>query len=119
MQPPLRSRKKSLSDVGVFRLCVYRRGRLCEKSTAPAKPATMARTPILMFMKHLSNAPDVSALRELLTTVNVVGCAGKGRVGHQVDGQSGDVLRADHAADRERRAELLAPRIQLIAEQGC
>ena len=45
-----------------------------------------------MFMKHLSNAPDVSALRELLTTVNVVGCAGKRRAGHQVDGERGDVL---------------------------
>ena len=35
-----------------------------------------------------------------------------------MDGQGGDVRWADHAADRERRAELLAPSLQLIAEQG-
>jgi hypothetical protein len=36
-----------------------------------------------------------------------------------MDGWGRDVRWADYAADQERRAELLAPRIQLIAEQGC
>jgi hypothetical protein len=36
-----------------------------------------------------------------------------------VDGQCGDVGRADDAADGQRRAELLAARVQLIAEDRC
>ncbi len=39
---------------------------------------------------------------ELLATVYVVGRAGQRGVGHEVDGQRGDVRRADDAADRER-----------------
>src|ERR1700733_9283726 len=57
-------------------------------------------------------------LYELLTTVEVIRRSGHRRVRHQVNGQGGDVRWADHAADRECRAELLASRIQLIAEQG-
>ena len=58
-----------------------------------------------------------SPLDELLAAVDVVRCSGEGCVRHEVDGQGGDVGRADHAADRESRAELLATRIQLIAEE--
>ncbi len=36
-----------------------------------------------------------------------------------MDGERRDVRRADHAPDRQRCAELLATRIQLIAEQRC
>ena len=35
-----------------------------------------------------------------------------------VDGQCGDVGRADDAPDRQRRAELLATRVQLIAQES-
>lgn len=57
------------------------------------------------------------ALYELLTTVDVIRRSGGRRIHHQVDREGGDVRWADHASDRECRAELLASRIQLIAEQ--
>jgi hypothetical protein len=60
-----------------------------------------------------------SPLHELLAAVDVVSCSGDRRVRHEVDGEHGDVGRADHAPDRQRRAELLATRVQLIAEQRC
>src|SRR5215472_4265099 len=58
-----------------------------------------------------------SPLDELLAAVDVVGGAGNRRVRHEVNGQCGDVLRADDASDRQRRAELLAARVQLVAEE--
>ena len=58
-----------------------------------------------------------SPLHELLAAVDVVRCSGDRCVRHEVDGDRGDVGRADHAPDRQRRAELLATRVQLIAEQ--
>ena len=58
----------------------------------------------------------ISPLDELLAAVDVEGRAGDRRIRHEVDGQSGDVSRADHASDRQRRAELLAARFQLVAE---
>jgi hypothetical protein len=45
--------------------------------------------------------------RQLLTAVDVVGGAGEGRVRHDVHRQRGDVLGADHPADRQRRAQLV------------
>ena len=39
------------------------------------------------------------------------------RLRHEVDGERGDVRRADDAPDRERRAELLAARVELVAEE--
>ena len=49
----------------------------------------------------------VSASDELLAAVDVVGRTGQGRVRHQVDGERGDVLGADHTSDRQRLAQLL------------
>src|SRR5215469_7777734 len=57
------------------------------------------------------------SLDELLAAVDVDGRAGDRRVGHEVDGQCGDVGRADDAADRQCGAELLATLAELIAEQ--
>src|SRR6266545_2022035 len=59
-----------------------------------------------------------SPLDELLTAVDVEGRAGDRRVGHEVDGQRGDVGRTDDASDRQRRTKLLAARVQLVAEEG-
>src|SRR4051812_39373317 len=49
---------------------------------------------------------------ELLAAVDVVCRTGEGRVGHEVDRKGGDVGRADDAPDGERRAQLLAPRLE-------
>jgi len=57
-----------------------------------------------------------SPLDELLPAVDIEGRAGDRRVRHEVDGQCGDVGRADDAPDRQRRAELLATRVQLVAQ---
>ena len=49
---------------------------------------------------------------QLLASVDVVRGAGERGVGHQVDGQRGDVVRADDAADRQRGAQLFAAGIE-------
>src|SRR3954447_20425873 len=46
---------------------------------------------------------------ELLAAVDVVGRAGECGVGHERNGERGDVGRSDDAADGQRRAQLLAP----------
>ena len=58
-----------------------------------------------------------SFVDELLAAVDVEGRAGDRGVGHEVDGQCGDVGRADDAADRQRGTELLAVLVDLIAGQ--
>ena len=62
---------------------------------------------------------DVGAHRldQLLAAVDVVGRAGERGVAHQVHGERGDVLRPDDAPDRQRGAQLLAARVELVAEQ--
>ncbi len=60
-----------------------------------------------------------SPLDELLAAVGVVRCSSDRCVRHEVDGERGDVGRADDAPDRQRLAELLATRVQLVAEQRC
>src|SRR5215204_4968231 len=60
--------------------------------------------------------PGTSA-DELLPSVDVVGRARDGGVGHDVDGQGSDVGGPDDAADRERAAQLLAPGVEPIAEE--
>ena len=47
--------------------------------------------------------PGESVPYELLAAVDVVGRTGERRVGHEVDGQGGDVRRSDDAPDRQRR----------------
>ena len=50
-----------------------------------------------------------SPLNELLASFYIVCSAGQGGV-HQVDGEVGDVHGAEHASDRECRAEMPASR---------
>jgi hypothetical protein len=53
----------------------------------------------------------------LLAAVDVVGRAGDRRVGHDVHGEGGDVVRPDHAPDGQCRAELVAALVEVPAEQ--
>ena len=54
---------------------------------------------------------------ELLAAVDVVGRAGERGVAHEVHGERRDVLRADHAPDRQRVAELSPPLVEPLTEQ--
>lgn len=54
---------------------------------------------------------------ELLSAVDVVGRAGERGVGHDVDGERGDVGGTDDAADGERRAQLVPALLELVSEQ--
>src|SRR5579862_1286619 len=58
-----------------------------------------------------------SSFDELLAAVDVEGRTGDRGVRHEVDGQRGDVGRADDAADRQRGAELRSALVDLVAEQ--
>src|SRR3954452_8538428 len=62
-------------------------------------------------------APRYWSLDELLAPVDVIRRAGQRRVRHQVHGERRDVAGTHDAADRERAAELLAPRVDLAAQQ--
>src|SRR6476659_728638 len=54
-----------------------------------------------------TTAPEVrTSGDELLPPVDVVGRAGERRVGHEVDGERGDVGGADDPADRQRRPQV-------------
>src|ERR1700694_1985842 len=71
-------------------------------------------------------APERNTLRraqgpsdELLPTVDVVRRAGERCGAHDGDGESGDVGWADHAADGQRRPQLIAALIESISEQRC
>src|SRR4051794_9198507 len=57
-----------------------------------------------------------SRAEQLLAAVDVEGRTGNGRVRHQVDREGSDVDGTDHATDWKRHAKLLAPRLQLLAE---
>src|SRR5215467_4983328 len=54
---------------------------------------------------------------ELLSAVDVIGCAREGGIGHNVYGQRGHVRRSDHAADGKGGAKLVAAFFELIAQQ--
>src|SRR5215471_9927016 len=54
---------------------------------------------------------------DLLPSVNVVGCARKGRVGHNVHSKRGDICRSHDPPYGKRHAKLLAPVFKFIAEQ--
>src|SRR4051812_8874454 len=56
-------------------------------------------------------------LHELLAAVDVVGRAGERAVGHQVQGQRGDVAGPDHAPDGQGRAQLFPAVVELVPEQ--
>src|SRR5262249_39344424 len=54
---------------------------------------------------------------ELLSAVDVIGCAREGGVGHNVYGERGHVHRSDHASDGKPGAKLVATFFELIAQQ--
>src|SRR5436309_206089 len=54
---------------------------------------------------------------ELLATVDVVGRAGERFIAHEVHGEGGEVGGPDHAADGQRGTQLLAPVLEVIAEE--
>src|SRR3984885_5682175 len=54
---------------------------------------------------------------ELLSAVDVIGCAREGGVGHNVYSERGQVRRSDYASDGKRGAKLVATFFQLIAQQ--
>jgi len=56
---------------------------------------------------------------ELLTTVDVVGCAREGCVGHDVYGERGDIRGSDHAPDGQCGAKLIAAVFEFSAEKRC
>src|SRR5215831_6726999 len=87
--------------------------------SAAVAPAATTLTKVRRFI--MANSPRSgsladSPLDELLTAVDVEGRTRDRRVRHEMDGQCGDVGRADDAPDRQRLAELLAAFLQLIAE---
>src|SRR6516165_1891879 len=57
-----------------------------------------------------------SSRDELLAAVDVVRRARECCVAHDVNGWGGDVSRSDDAADRQRRPELVAPLVEVFAE---
>src|SRR5438128_3846065 len=56
---------------------------------------------------------------ELLPAVDVVGRARESRVGHDVNGERGDVGRSDDAPDGKSGTELVAAVFEFIAEERC
>src|SRR5271154_4691331 len=54
---------------------------------------------------------------ELLSAVNVVGCACEGGIGHDVYGERGHIRRSDYASDGKGGAKLVATLFELIAQQ--
>jgi len=59
----------------------------------------------------------VSGVDELLAAVDVEGGASDGGVGHDVEGEGGDVGGTDDAADGQGGAQVLAAGVELIAEE--
>src|SRR5262245_47902372 len=58
----------------------------------------------------------VSVPDQLLAAVDVVRGSGDRRVGHEVNGERGDVGRADDTPDRQRRTKLLAACVEPVGE---
>src|SRR5262245_11993583 len=54
---------------------------------------------------------------ELLSAVDVVGCAREGGIGHNVYAERSHVCRSDHASDGKRGAKLVATFFELITQQ--
>jgi hypothetical protein len=74
------------------------------------------RSSVRLGLEHTSVTPPRSSpLDELLTTVDVKGCARNSRVRHEMHGESGDVGGVDHSADRQVRPEVLASSFEPIA----
>src|SRR3954451_20401319 len=80
----------------------------CSRATANAVLGQL-----LLELSSSSSGPD-----ELLAAIDVVGRAGEGRVGHQMDGQRGHVGGPDDAADRQSGPQLLAAPVEVVPEQG-
>ena len=56
-------------------------------------------------------------LNKLLSAIDVIGRAGKGRVGHDVYGERGNIGWPDDAPYRECGAKLIAAVLEFIAEE--
>ena len=54
---------------------------------------------------------------ELLSAVDVVGRPREGLIDHDVDGERGHVGRSDDTPDGKSGAELIAARVEMIAEE--
>src|SRR6185312_9529356 len=92
----------------------------CETLEVFFSRATPPRLPGVGVMPELSSmtrAVPASDSNELLTTVDVKGCAGESGVGHDVDRECRDVSRSDNASDWQRGPELFPARVQLVAEE--
>jgi hypothetical protein len=64
----------------------------------------------------MTNCRSGSSRDELLAAVDVVRRARECCVAHDVNGQCGDVSRSDDAPDGQRRAELVASLVEVVAE---
>src|SRR5262249_22691820 len=83
----------------------------------PAASQTSGRTFARSVIIYLHQACGTgSALDELLAAVDIEGRAGDRRVGHEMNGQCGNVRRTDDSPDRQRLAEVLTASAQLLAE---
>jgi hypothetical protein len=86
---------------------------------AASHPTTaITTTAAVDFSPWCVTAPGSRSSDELLPTVDVVGRACERGVGHDVDGERGDVGGAYDPADRERRAQFVPALLESVAEQG-
>src|SRR5262249_33530448 len=75
------------------------------------KPKCLRGLLLILNLRLVRSSRD-----ELLAAVDVVRRARECCVAHDVNGQGGDVSRSDDAADRQRRPELVAPLVEVFAE---
>src|SRR3954468_6182178 len=92
-----------------------------QKSTSTGRPCSPAAVSGSVLSQTGARSSAVSGLRrsadELLSAIDVIGRSCQGGVGHEVDRECRDVRRSHDASDRKRRAELLAPGVERVAEQ--
>jgi len=84
---------------------------------SPSMVIICGRISVLTFSTCIQGV--CSSGDELLPAVDVVRRAGECRVAHDVDSERGDVGGADDAADRKRRAQLIAALLESISQQRC
>src|ERR1700727_1121725 len=83
--------------------------------TSSSKLLVCCRDVVVWPFAHGSRS--VSARKQLLAAVDVVGRAGDGRIRHEVNRERGDVGGTADRAGRERGAEFCAACVELIAEK--
>src|SRR3954452_24660104 len=86
--------------------------------TTRPRQGTSAGMPTLIDKRGAGTVlPSIRLLPEqLLATFDVVGRARHRRVAHQMHRKGRHVVRPDHASDRQRGAQLLAPCLELVTE---